>query len=72
MTDGAARVLELNQDPVLGGPYTNLTSRDPQSFWTSGQWMTERAGGSDVSGGTETYSEEIRDPFHAWVCGCDR
>ncbi|MEK6554173.1 MAG: acyl-CoA dehydrogenase family protein, partial [Bdellovibrionota bacterium] len=30
--------------------FRNLTSRDPEKFWTSGQWMTERTGGSDVSG----------------------
>ena len=24
-------------------------SRDPAVMWTSGQWMTERTGGSDVS-----------------------
>lgn len=34
--------------------FQNLTSRDPNKFWTSGQWMTERKGGSDVSDGTET------------------
>jgi putative acyl-CoA dehydrogenase len=49
MTDGAARLLELYPDdltrPVLG----HLLSRDPARFWTSGQWMTERTGGSDVS-----------------------
>ena len=28
--------------------YTKLISRDPEQFWTSGQWMTERKGGSDV------------------------
>lgn len=28
--------------------FPRLTSRDPQKFWTSGQWMTERRGGSDV------------------------
>ena len=26
----------------------HLTSRDPEQFWTSGQWMTGLAGGSDV------------------------
>ncbi len=31
-----------------------VTSRSPTSFWTSGQWMTERKGGSDVANGTET------------------
>ena len=30
-----------------------LLSRDPAQMWTSGQWMTERTGGSDV-GLTET------------------
>ena len=50
MTDGAARVLELAQDSVLTKrAFASLTSRDPARFWTSGQWMTERTGGSDVS-----------------------
>ena len=31
--------------------YSHLTSRDPSQFWTSGQWMTERQGGSDVGEG---------------------
>ena len=33
---------------VLQDAYNRLTSRDPEKFWTSGQWMTERKGGSDV------------------------
>ena len=28
--------------------FLHLTSRSPENFWTSGQWMTERGGGSDV------------------------
>ena len=28
--------------------FPRLMSRDPAHFWTSGQWMTERQGGSDV------------------------
>lgn len=28
--------------------YGKLISRDPDKFWTGGQWMTERKGGSDV------------------------
>lgn len=54
--DGAAMVLEkqLEDYPFLRGPFHNLTSRDPQTFWTSGQWMTEKAGGSDVGDGTHT------------------
>jgi alkylation response protein AidB-like acyl-CoA dehydrogenase len=48
MTDGAARVLadagtHHHQDVVA-----HLISRDPAQAWTSGQWMTERQGGSDV------------------------
>ena len=49
MTDGAARVLADaagagQSQEVLG----HLISRDPAKNWTSGQWMTERQGGSDV------------------------
>ncbi|XP_064620769.1 acyl-CoA dehydrogenase family member 11-like [Lineus longissimus] len=55
MTDGAAKILEDLGDPALmSGAYTHLISRDPATFWTSGQWMTERRGGSDVANGTET------------------
>lgn len=51
MTDGAARALELYADTALKKrALSHLTSSDPKQFWTSGQWMTERRGGSDVSG----------------------
>jgi alkylation response protein AidB-like acyl-CoA dehydrogenase len=51
MTDGAARALELYADDALKQrAFSHLTSADPSQFWTSGQWMTERTGGSDVSG----------------------
>jgi len=54
MADGAARAIEvLGDESLRQGAYRRLTSRDPEQFWTSGQWMTERAGGSDV-GRTET------------------
>ena len=50
MTDGAARVLEkMGQTPEQKNAFMHLTSRDPKLFWTSGQWMTEKTGGSDVS-----------------------
>jgi putative acyl-CoA dehydrogenase len=50
MTDGAARVLALHGDEALRDRVLpHLLSRDPQTFWTAGQWMTERGGGSDVS-----------------------
>ncbi|TMF09476.1 MAG: acyl-CoA dehydrogenase [Chloroflexi bacterium] len=49
MTDGAARVLAdaagAGQSHEVRG---HLISRDPAKNWTSGQWMTERQGGSDV------------------------
>jgi len=50
MTDGAARLIEVHGDDFLrNGPFRALTARDPARFNTSGQWMTERTGGSDVS-----------------------
>jgi len=60
MTDGAARLLEVMRDEeLLAGAFARLTSRDPDRFWTSGQWMTERAGGSDV-GRSETVARHDR------------
>lgn len=56
MVDGAAAVLENLKPEYDFAKETlkRLTSTDPNQFWTSGQWMTERKGGSDVAGGTET------------------
>jgi alkylation response protein AidB-like acyl-CoA dehydrogenase len=49
MTDGAARtLLDHDASPLVERAVSHLTSRDPQQAWTSGQWMTERTGGSDV------------------------
>ncbi len=60
MSDGAARVLELvGNEALRERALARLTSRDPAVFWTSGQWMTERTGGSDV-GDSETVAR--RDP----------
>lgn len=54
MTDGAAKLIETYGDNELSARVMDrLTSRDPYRFWTSGQWMTEKTGGSDV-GETET------------------
>lgn len=60
MTDGAATCLSRHlgdQDgdqpgrrKVLNEAYDRLVSTKPEHAWTSGQWMTERSGGSDVSG----------------------
>lgn len=49
MTDGAARtLLESRNSRLIDRAVPHLTSRDPGQFWTSGQWMTESTGGSDV------------------------
>lgn len=64
MTDGAARTLLLsgNQE-IIQRAVPHLTSRDPATFWTSGQWMTESTGGSDV-GSSETMA--CRDSSDVW------
>lgn len=49
MTDGAARtLLESGNEELVDEAVPHFTSRDPETFWTAGQWMTELAGGSDV------------------------
>lgn len=51
MADGAAKVLETYGNSDLHkAAFAHLTAKDPAQFWTSGQWMTEKTGGSDVSG----------------------
>ncbi|MBO6935945.1 MAG: acyl-CoA dehydrogenase family protein [Deltaproteobacteria bacterium] len=58
MTDGAARtLLASGNQALIDRAVPHLTSRDPKEFWTSGQWMTESTGGSDV-GLTETVAKE--------------
>jgi len=53
MTDGAARVLtDAGTEPQRREVLARLVSRDPAHAWTSGQWMTERQGGSDVGRNT--------------------
>ena len=50
MTDGGAKLIEEYGDDYLKNTvYNHITSNDPKEFWTSGQWMTEKTGGSDVS-----------------------
>jgi acyl-CoA dehydrogenase len=54
MTDGAARtLLESGNQALIERAVPRLTTRDPAIAWTSGQWMTETTGGSDV-GRSET------------------
>lgn len=49
MTDAAARTLLVHGAKPEREVVARLTSRDPEAAWTSGQWMTETIGGSDVS-----------------------
>ncbi|KAK4152914.1 acyl-CoA dehydrogenase/oxidase [Chaetomidium leptoderma] len=70
MQDGATRLLQRHlsnktglspmERQVFQNAYDHLTSREPSKAWTSGQWMTERSGGSDVSR-TETVA--TYDPY---------
>ena len=49
MTDGAARtLLGSGNRALIERAVPHLTTRNPKEFWTSGQWMTELTGGSDV------------------------
>jgi acyl-CoA dehydrogenase len=64
MTDGAARTLSAsNNAQLIARAVPRLTSRDPDRAWTSGQWMTESTGGSDV-GASLTRAE--RDEQGQW------
>lgn len=59
MTDGAARtLLESGNRALIEHAVPHLLSRDPATFWTSGQWMTESVGGSDVSQSETTATVE--------------
>ena len=61
MTDGAARtLLDTGNQALIERALPHLTSRAPAHFWTSGQWMTERTGGSDV-GLSETVARQTSD-----------
>ncbi len=66
MTDAAATVLKKQGVAALSDRFLpRLLSRDPATFITSGQWMTERPGGSDV-GTTESIAvpTEQGDPVY--------
>ena len=61
MTDGAVRtLLDSGNQSLIDHALPRLLSRDPRAMWTSGQWMTERIGGSDV-GQTETIARREGD-----------
>ena len=58
MTDGAVKLIQSVPHDLeeLRIAESHLLSRDPSEFWTSGQWMTEKGGGSDVAGGCDSYA----------------
>ncbi|GFE86193.1 acyl-CoA dehydrogenase family protein [Steroidobacter agaridevorans] len=64
MTDGAARTLTVSGNQALiDRAVIRLTSRDPAQAWTSGQWMTESTGGSDVGA---SLTQAVRDESGQW------
>lgn len=54
-------LLQNKEDSFAQEAYSRLISRDCEIAWFSGQWMTERKGGSDVAQGTETVAVEQDD-----------
>lgn len=64
MTDGAARTLTVSGNQALiDRAVARLTQRDPSQAWTSGQWMTEATGGSDVGA---SLTQAVRDESGQW------
>ncbi len=64
MTDGAARtLLTAGNSAIIERAIPHLTSRDPAKAWTSGQWMTETTGGSDVGA---SLTSAVRDEQGQW------
>lgn len=59
MTDGAARTLLMSGNQTLiERALPHLVTRNPEQFWTAGQWMTELIGGSDVAS-SETVAKKV-------------
>lgn len=66
MTDGAAKTLMVTRNArLVERAVPRLTHRDPSQAWTSGQWMTERTGGSDVAI-SETIAKADGDAFRLY------
>src|SRR5689334_21227907 len=66
MTDGAARtLLNSGNQELIDRAVPHLITRDPNEFWTAGQWMTELTGGSDV-GLSETVAKEEDGQFRLY------
>jgi len=64
MSDGAAKTLVFHDNKeLIERALGRLTSRDAACAWTSGQWMTERTGGSDV-GQSQTVARRVGDAWY--------
>src|SRR3546814_8698616 len=62
--NGAARtLLTAGNAALIERAIPHLTSRDPATVWTSGQWMTETTGGSDVGA---SLTSAVRDEQGRW------
>jgi acyl-CoA dehydrogenase len=74
MADGAAALLARPEtDPAVRQAWLpRLTSTDPASAVTSGQWMTESAGGSDLARSSTTARDSGGGAWHLtgekWFC----
>jgi len=73
MTDGVARVVSRHGTrEQIDRVVPRLASRDLDTLWTGGMFLTERAGGSDV-GANETVARRAADGTwrlsgHKWFC----
>ena len=66
MSDGAVRtLLASGNQELIDRAVPHLLSRDLAQSWTSGQWMTETTGGSDV-GRSETRAVPDRDGWRLY------
>src|SRR5689334_7158440 len=66
MTDGAARtLLNSGNQTLIDRAVPHLITRDPNEFWTAGQWMTELTGGSDV-GLSETIAKQDSNTYRLY------
>lgn len=67
MTDGAARTLMASgHKELIARVVPHFTTRNPEEFWTSGQWMTEITGGSDVGTSTTVARRSPVSPGEEW------
>ena len=83
LTDGVASVVKnfLKAHPEhplrqeLSETLDRLTSSDPCKAWSSGQWMTEKRGGSDITQGSKTLAVQVTEHRYRlygkkWFASC--